>query len=381
MNLDTAIDYVTANKQTDLVNERGADTVAEDNTAQLQKSEFFSKLKPKQIVVSGGDMDLVEEEKIGGAFYLPVKKDVPSTWTAVLEALQNLPDCDVNLEEQEQFNAYGLQYFHDTFMLARTRLCKLEGEEGNFLEIHKLEGDGFVFADHFKKNLTEQIGEFVEDVDSVAPVQSENVKNPSLNYLDLSDETSATDMIQHWLQTLKPKGGVKYDHMQIYETLSSLGWNVNEEANFKALVDYGDYIVAPILEILRHEDTNHVPTAYFGAMCINKFVEEDAVPEAAKTWNSVFMLVEAMEKFCLQERREKAKNVAEMQVTRSREVLRLLISILEKFVPTVKGELNEQLPAKVESVLEALAETLQKETIDSLRSTLLPEAEEEVQAA
>lgn len=381
MNLDTAIDYVTANKQTDLVNERGADTVAEDNTAQLQKSEFFSKLKPKQIVVSGGDMDLVEEEKIGGAFYLPVKKDVPSTWTAVLEALQNLPDCDVNLEEQEQFNAYGLQYFHDTFMLARTRLCKLEGEEGNFLEIHKLEGDGFVFADHFKKNLTEQIGEFVEDVDSVAPVQSENVKNPSLNYLDLSDETSATDMIQHWLQTLKPKGGVKYDHMQIYETLSCLGWNVNEEANFKALVDYGDYIVAPILEILRHEDTNHVPTAYFGAMCINKFVEEDAVPEAAKTWNSVFMLVEAMEKFCLQERREKAKNVAEMQVTRSREVLRLLISILEKFVPTVKGELNEQLPAKVESVLEALAETLQKETIDSLRSTLLPEAEEEVQAA
>jgi len=381
MNLDTAIDYVTANKQTDLVNERGADTVAEDNTAQLQKSEFFSKLKPKQIVVSGGDMDLVEEEKIGGAFYLPVKKDVPSTWTAVLEALQSLPDCDVNLEEQEQFNAYGLQYFHDTFMLARTRLCKLEGEEGNFLEIHKLQGDGFVFADHFKKNLTEQIGEFVEDVDSVAPVQSENVKNPSLNYLDLSDETSATDMIQHWLQTLKPKGGVKYDHMQIYETLSCLGWNVNEEANFKALVDYSDYIVAPILEILRHEDTNHVPTAYFGAMCINKFVEEDAVPEAAKTWNSVFMLVEAMEKFCLQERREKAKNVAEMQVTRSREVLRLLISILEKFVPTVKGELNEQLPAKVGSVLEALAETLQKETIDSLRSTLLPEAEEEVQAA
>jgi len=381
MNLDTAIDYVTANKQTDLVNERGADTVAEDNTAQLQKSEFFSKLKPKQIVVSGGDMDLVEEEKIGGAFYLPVKKSVPETWTAVLEALQSLRDCDVNLEEQEQFNAYGLQYFHDTFMLARTRLCKLEGEEGNFLEIHKLEGDGFVFADHFKKNLTEQIGEFVEDVDSVAPVQSENVKNPSLNYLDLSDETSATDMIQHWLQTLKPKGGVKYDHMQIYETLSCLGWNVNDEANFKALVDYSDYIVAPILEILRHEDTNHVPTAYFGAMCINKFVEQDAVPEAAKTWNSVFMLVEAMEKFCLQERREKAKNVAEMQVTRSREVLRLLISILEKFVPTVKGELNEQLPAKVESVLEALAETLQKETIDSLRSTLLPEAEEEVQAA
>jgi len=381
MNLDTAIDYVTANKQTDLVNERGADTVPEDNTAQLQKQEFFSKLKPKLIDVQKGDSDLVEEEKIGGAFYLPVKKDVAPTWTAVLEALQSLPDCDVNLEEQEHFNAYGLQYFHDTFMLARTRLCKLEGEEGNFLEIHRLEGDGFVFADHFKKNLTEKIGEFVEDVDSVAPVQSENVKNPSLNYLDLSDENIATDMIQHWLQTLKPKGGVKYDHMQIYETLSCLGWNVNDQANFQALTDYSDYIVAPILEILRHEDTTHVPTAYFGAMCINKFVQENAVPEEAKTWNSVFMLVEAMEKFCIQESREKAKNIAEMQVTRSREVLRLLISILEKFVPTVKGELNEQLPAKVESVLGALGETLQKETIDSLRSTLLPEAEEEVQAA
>merc|ERR1719173_168376 len=49
-------------------------------------------------------------------------------------------------------------------MLARTRIVKLEGEEGEFLEIHKLEGDGFVFADQFKKNLVQKIGDKVEDV-------------------------------------------------------------------------------------------------------------------------------------------------------------------------------------------------------------------------
>jgi len=64
-------------------------------------------------------------------------------------------------------------------MLARTRIVKLEGEdaEKSFLEIHKLEGDGFVFADQFKKNLVQKIGDKVEDVD---PVASENVKEPSL---------------------------------------------------------------------------------------------------------------------------------------------------------------------------------------------------------
>jgi len=377
---DKALDFGMANKQE--ANHRGAVNAEEDST-NLQKTDFFSKLKPKNIVINNNDgSTMPEQEKIGGAFYLKVNDDLVKTWEAVIGALQSMENCDINLEEASDYTAFGLQYYHDTFMLARTRIVKIEGEaDKNFLEIHKLEGDGFVFADQFKKNLVEKIGDKVEDVDTVDPVPSENVKEPTLNYLDLSDENIAMDMIQHWLSTLKPKAGVKYDHRQIYETLSCLGWNINEEANFKALEGWSDHIVGPILEIIRHPETNYVPAAYFGAMCIDKFVREDAVPEDVKTWNSVFMLVEAMEKFCLAEINPEERNVGDFQVTKSREVLRLLISILEKFAPTVTGDKVDALPAKAESVLKSLEEEFQDDTVARLRTVLGLSSEEEVQAA
>lgn len=345
-----------------------------------KKNQFFSKFKKGSFVVNNDPNNLaIQEQRIGGAFYLPVTKDINETWEKVLEALDSLKDCDVNVQETDQFNAYGLQYYLDTFMLARTRLCKVEGEEGNFLEIHRLQGDGFVFSDHFKKNLTEKIGDVVKDIESVKPVPSENAKDPILNFLDLSDDSIANDMIQHWLQSLKPKGGVKYDQNQIFETISKLGWNCNNEANFKVLAEYNDHIVGPVLEILRHPDMDYVPTAYFGSMCMNAFVQGNKVPEEVKTWASVYMLVEAMEKFCLTETPANAKGIADMQVTRSREVLRLLVSILTNFVPTVSGEQPNKMGEKVGTVLKSLENILEAETLDSLRKSLT--VEEEVEAA
>lgn len=375
---DKALDFGMANKQE--TNHRGAAS-AEEDQAKIQSADFFTKLKPKTIEVNDDGSTMPEQEKIGGAFYLGVKDTMVNTWQATVEALQSMENCDINLEEASDYTAFGLQYYHDSFTLARTRIVKLEGEEGEFLEIHKLEGDGFVFADQFKKNLVEKIGDKVQDVDSFDPVPSENVKEPSLNYLDLSDEAIAMDMIQHWLSTLRPKAGVKYDHRQIYETLSCLGWNINEEANFKVLEDYSDHIVGPVLEILRHPETNYVPAAYFGAMCIDKFVQEDAVPEDVKTWNSVFMLLEAMEKFCLTEIDPKERNVGDFQVTKSREVLRLLTSILMKFAPTVSGDKLDALPAKAESVFKVLEEEFKDNTVSDLRTVLGLSSEEEVQAA
>jgi len=384
--LDTAIAFHSANKQTDLTNSRGALSSAveaeESKGADLQKNKFFSKFQKKEASVGKiADNALAEEEKIGGAFYLPVQKDLSETWEAVIDALQSMGDCDINLSEQEKFNAYSLQYFHDTFMLARTRLCKVEGEKGNFLEILRLEGDGFVFADQFKPSLVQKIGDCVKDVQTVQPIPSENATDNFLNYLDLSDEIIAGDMIQHWLSTLKPKGGLKYDQRAIYETMSSLGWNCGEESNFKALQDYSDYIVAPVLEILRHPETTHVPTAYFGALCIDKFVQGDAVPENVKTWNSVFMLVEAMEKFCTVQKDSKDKSIAEFQVTQSRQVLDRLVSILTKFAPSCTGDRPNAFAKKVETVLSALEKELLPGTLDSLRNVLNPSEEEEVQAA
>ena len=58
------------------------------------------------------------------------------------------------------------------------------------------------------------------------------------------------------------------------------------------------------------------------------------------------------------------------EVTKSREVLRLLISILMKFAPTVTGDKVDALPAKAESVLKALEDEFQDNTVASLRTVL-----------
>jgi len=374
MDLDKAIAFKGAINQDS--NKRGAahKGVERGVAQEVQNNQLYSKFKAESFVVDNNDEDIREVQQLAPAYYLPLKQEAGETWKAVLEALHSLKECDVSVSDK--YNAFGLQYYHNTFMLARTRLCKLEGKgDGKFLEIHRLEGDGFVFSDTFKKNLVEKIGDYVQDVEAAEPQALENEKDDFLNYLDLSDDAIAADMIQHWLSTLKPKGGVKYDNRQVYETLSSLGWNCNDENNLKALADYNDHILGPILEILRHPDMKHVPTAYFGAMCIDRFVQGDAIPKDIKSWTSILMLVEAMEKFCVPEDAKRVKNIDELQVTRSGEVLKLFISILTKLAPQATGEQPEGLAAKVETVLSGLTNVLEEESINNLKNLFTAEEE------
>jgi len=378
MDLDAAIAFKGALEQEH--NKRGAAKGGVDDGAaqQVQNNQLYSKFKAESFVVDNNDADIREVQQLAPAYYLPLKQGAGETWKAVLEALHSLKECDVSVSDK--YNAYGLQYHQHTFMLARTRLCTIEGKgDDKFLEIHRLEGDGFVFSDTFKKNLVDQIGEYVEDVEAAEPQALENEKDAYLNFLDLSEEAVANNLIQHWLQSLKPKGGVQYDQKEIYATLSSLGWNCNDPSNLKVLSDYSDFIVGPTLEILRHPDITHVPTAYFGAMCIDRFVQAEAVPQDMKSWASVLMLVEAMEKFCIPEDPERVKNIDELQVTRSGEVLRLIISILTKLAPVATGEQPDALSGKVETVLSGLSKVLEEESINNLKN--LFSAEEEVQAA
>jgi len=378
MDLEAAIAFKGAVKQEH--NSRGAQSKKAESDAvdQFEDNDFYSKFRAQALAVNNNAADLREVQQLAPAFYLPLKEDEAETWKAVLEALYALKDCDVSVSDN--YSAYGLQYHHDKFMLARTQICKVEGKgDDKFLEIHRLEGDGFVFSDTFKKNLVEKIGDYVEDVEAAEPQPLENEKDGYLNFLDLSDDAIATDMIQHWLSTLKPKGGVNYDQREVFQTLSSLGWNCNDENNLKTLADYNDHIVGPILEILRHPEMKHVPTGYFGAMCVDRFVQADAIPKDIKSWASIFMLVEAMEKYCLPEDPKRVKNIDEMQVTRSGEVLKLLISILTKLSPEATGEQPAGLAEKVEAVLDGLSQVLGEKSIANLRS--LFEVEEEVQAA
>jgi len=378
MSLDAAIAFKGALKQEH--NSRGAKSNEAESGPkdQFKVNDFYSKFKQQSFAAVNDAANLREVQQLAPAFYLPLKQKETETWNAVIEALCSLEDCDVSISDN--FSAYGLQYHHDKFMLARTQICKIEGKgDDQFLEIHRLEGDGFVFSDTFKKNLVEKIEDYVTDVEAAEPQPLENEKDGFLNYLDLSDDAIAADMIQHWLSTLKPKGGVKYNAGEVFQTLSSLGWNCNDENNLKTLTEYNDHIVGPIMEILRHPEMTHVPTGYFGAMCIDRFVQADAIPKDMKTWASVFMLVEAMEKYCVPEDPNRVKNIDEMQVTRSGEVLRLLISILTKLTQEATGEQPDGLAGKVETVLSGLSEVLEEKSITNLRG--LFEAEEEVQAA
>jgi len=379
MDLEKAIAFKGAIHQDS--NKRGAATRAvRDSGAEkeVENNQLYSKFKAESFVVDNNDADIREIQQHAASFYLPLKQGAGETWKAVLEALHSLNECDVSVSDK--YNAFGLQYYHNTFMLARTRLCKIEGKgDDKFLEIHRLEGDGFVFSDTFKKNLVEKIDDYVVDVEAAVPQDLEHEKDEFLSFLDLTDETIAADMIQHWLLSLKPKGGVKYDNREIFETLSSLGWNSNDEKNLKALAEYNDHIVGPIMEILRHPDMQHVPTARFGAMCIDRFVQGDAIPKDIKNWASILMIVEAMEKFCVPEDPKRVKNIDELQVTRSGEVLKLCISILTKLAPEATGEQPAELAAKVDTVLSGLNNILEEESINNLRGLFA--AEEEVQAA
>jgi len=371
--LDKAITKAAANKQE--YNKRGAEDTTRnaEQPKELESNQVFSKLQQKSAVQNAGDVQLGEEERIGGAFYLPLKADLGATWTALVDALEQMEDCDINIQNDQSYIAFGLQYFRDTFMLARTKLCKLEGEQGNFLEICKLQGDGFVFADEFKKNLTSKLGDYVEDVEVVEPVESENKMNPQLNFLDLSNQDVAGEMIQLWLGALKPAGGVKYDQQRIYEAVCSLGWNCNDENNFKVLAEYSEHIGAPLLEILRHEETTFLPTAYFASMCLNKFVAGDAIEDELKTWKSVQMLVESLEKFTLS---TKEAGLADLQVTQSRGVEKLISSILIKLAPMCKDEKTDQIAGKIEAVLNKLPSVS-----NQLREALGVKEEEEVQSS
>lgn len=381
MNLDTAFTAKLANKETDTFNKRGAaETKNAENPDDLEQQQFYSKLRQMNVTVNDSVV-FMEEEKVGGAYYLPVLKDVTEAWKVIVSSLQSLNSCDVSLQEASDFNAHGIQYFHDTFSLARTRICKLENEQGHFLEIRRLEGDGFVFADLFKKNLTENImnadPEAVKDVETVEPIPSENLKDPSLNFLDLhSDEASSMEMIQHWLQTLKPRGGVKYDTRNVLATLQALGWNCNEPKNFEVLSEYSEHIVGPVLNVLLAEETTFVPSAYFGVMCLDKFVQGDAIPDELKSWETVQSLLEIVRKFCIT---EKSTGLGEVQVTRSREVLRLLSNTLQTFVPKL-GEVPSAFVEKAAPVVQQLEAAWGSDLVASVKQILLPK-EEEVEAA
>lgn len=298
--------------------DRGVDVTSDNNSFQAkQRREEASQ-----------DNDVVILEPVAGAYYLPILADKAEAWEKVKEAMNNLEKFDVEISDEEHFTAHGVQYFRDTYMLARTGLCQLENKPDNtFLELRRLEGDGFVFADQFKKQLVSSLGGVVSDVPEFEPAAPEETIDPSLQYLDFSDEAGAGQIITMWLDNLRPGAGIHYDQKKIYESISALAWNCTSPDNFKVLADYGDDIVDSALEVIRHEETKFLPTVYFAALCLNTFVKNNALAEDQKTWGTIVSICEAMDNWSL----PSETSYVGQQVTRSTEVTDLLFDALKNF--------------------------------------------------
>lgn len=271
-------------------------------------------------------------EMVAGAYYLPVvHSNIAEAWERVVDAMHSLQDTDVQAEED--FSAFGLKYYQDSFMMARSKFLNVEGNDQTFLELRKLDGSGFIFADQFKRELVSQLDGICQDVSEADPVAPEEHTDPQLAFLDLTDTTCAPQMIEQWLSLLRPSGGVAYDQMRIYEAVSSLGWNTTEENNMKVLADYTDDIVEPLLQVLALEETTFVPTVFFGSIILKSFVQADALDDEVKTWSTVAAVCNLMLRWSGLNAPE-----TDSQITQSREVVRVLFETLQTLVTQVADE-------------------------------------------
>lgn len=336
---------------------RGADapTVPTDSDQSNRQKIGQPKAKPMS-----NDPTIESDKRAGGVFYFPLKESVQNTWDAVVEALNQLPNTDSETQTQkDKFTAHAVHFYQNHFSTARARICKLDEEDGKFLEFRKLEGNGFVFADQFKAALMAHLTEVVEDVKYVDPVQSEDEIDPTIKFLDLqSDEDQAQIMICNWIQVLKPKGGVNYDSDQnTLATLSMLGWNCCNNENLQIIAPYQEHFISEILDILRLRNEHNnaqfsLPVAYFGSLCVNKLVESELLDE--KNWKLVFALGEAMNLHCLTARQ--AEGLHDRQVTQSKQTLRLLAGAIAGLASDVsKMEMDEETAAMRPAFEETLA--------------------------
>jgi len=322
--------------ETKVSNHRAAKTEsAAPNTELKNQTSVYSKIQ-SQSSAADQSYTFQPQTRTGGAYYLPLVDGVKPEVVvqAVVSSWENLSNSDIsslNPEDVENFAAWGILYKNEKFMLARTKLCSLDEEKSQvYLEINKLEGDGFVFADDFKKTFVEPLVEakYVTDVEEFEPLANEEDLDAGIEFLDFSaDLESAMAFMQQLLGHLKPKGGVKYDAKKIYESVSTLGHNANNEKNLEFLIDYQEHIVNNVLEVLRHEEMNFIPSVYYGATLINTFLSSPKFDDDLKTWETFNSLVDALKRHCIGKGQALPGG---QQVVRSRQSRTIIMSSLQK---------------------------------------------------
>lgn len=290
------------------------------------------------------------QTKIGGAFYLPINKSPEEVFGAVVESWEALNSSDFSANADD-FEAHGFMYVKEKFTLARTKLTMLDEDPQVYLEINKMEGDGFTFADQFKIQFTEPLlsAGLVEDVPQFEPVQAEEDIDDDIQYLDFNaDVDEANQLMQRYLTNLKPGGGVAYDNKNIFEAVSILGFNSQKAENLEYLRDFQDHIVSSTLEVLRLEDMNFIPTVYYGSKLINTFLQDpENFDEDLVAWSTFLSLVDAMKKHCFGLDASEPE-LADEQVMQSRQSYTIMMDSLKRLSNLLQEtELTDDVKEKI----------------------------------
>lgn len=247
--------------------------------------------------------------KLTSAFYIPVhsNKDDKAVWEEVQTVFDAMPEHDWTPDADKDFDAHSCKYSMNTYMLAHTRLCRVKGDDQLLIELRKLEGNGFTFHDEYKKNLQKKFEQ------PTAPAEKQD---PEFLYLDLSDPSSA-DMIETWLDDLLPETDLVYNQSRCYSALSTLGWNLKDDSNYKVLSEHREKVIQRTINILRHVD--HLATIYFAALCLSQFAARGEL--GSLPWENLAVISGTIQEWSGDKKGD---------ISRSREVIRLLVNVLSR---------------------------------------------------
>lgn len=291
------------------------------------------------------------EGRTKGFMYIPVTLfSADQTWKRVVGAIREMDSSDFNEVpddgDEKSYDCYSLKYMYDSFVLARTRLVRLEEEDNQlYIELRKLEGDGFAFTDDFQMHLETQLADITKPDERPEPQPK-----PEPSYLDLSDPVLCQEVFSNWFTNLRPKGSgnvLVYNDIETYKAMSSLAWNATSPENFEILKDHGEEIIDCSLNILNA--TSHLPTAYFAALTLNEFATNN---QFVADWSQVKIMSGAIVNWS----EESGGEFAKMQVRRSREVVRLLSSTLLAIGPNCGPDGRKHAEGNMKAMLEKLRE-------------------------
>jgi len=248
------------------------------------------------------------DERISSAFYIPVhsSKDDSEVWQEVMKVFDEMPEHDYVEDADKKFDAHSCKYSMNNYMLAHTRLCRLKNDDQLLIELRRLEGDGFTFHDEYRKNLQQKFKQ---------PTPAVEKEAPEYMYLDLSDPSSA-EMIETWLDDLLPEEDLVYNQSRCYSALSTLGWNLKDETNYKVLSKHREKIIERCINVLRHVD--HLATIYFAALTLSQYAAHHEL--GSLDWEKLAVLCGQITEWCGEKKGD---------ISRSREVIRLLMSVLD----------------------------------------------------